>query len=105
MKPGSIHIVTAGSNVWLDETTMTYLRLPVNEAPRDRPEWGDHRAGPLQDNVWHPMISWRIGPHPLHDWEGRCGHHLCTACPGLMIEYRLDKGGTDITWFPKARRA
>lgn len=103
MVPGAIHVKTKGSNVWLDDTGGRYMRMPLTEQGRERPEWSDIRAGALQDAVWHPMISWTIGPAPAHDRgaTGQCVYD-CKNCPGLMIDY-WDKDGTPQTsWFPAA---
>lgn len=64
MRPGAVKVETLGSFFWLDESAMAYARLPKHEAPRERPEWSDERAGVLQDAVWHPMVAWRIGTIP-----------------------------------------
>lgn len=55
---GMKRIETDGS-VWLiDEGAMRYCRFPKTEAGRELPEWGDERAGVLQDAVWHDMSRW-----------------------------------------------
>jgi hypothetical protein len=65
MREGAVHVVTVGSNWWLDESTGEYLRLPLREEPRERPEWGDERAGALQDATWMAFSSWRIDKERL----------------------------------------
>lgn len=60
MRPGCVRIESAGSLWWIDENAKEYLRTPKVEAPRDPPEWGDERAGALQDLVWHPYDSWAL---------------------------------------------
>lgn len=62
--PGCVTVETLGSFFWIDDTLSRYTRLPKHEAPRERPEWSDERAGVLQDAVWHPMVAWRIGTVP-----------------------------------------
>lgn len=106
MRPGTTRVVTRGSYVWLDGTAMEYLRLPLGETPRERPEWSDERAGVLQDAVWHPMTGWEIGPHPDHNENGECCFaKWCETCPGLMIGYIDNNGEPQRTWFPDARPA
>jgi len=63
--------VESHGSVWTFDTELKrYMRLPKQEAPRERPEWSDERAGALQDVVWHDYVSWRItdrdytGKHP-----------------------------------------
>lgn len=90
---------TVGSSWWLDDDAGQYLRLPRNEAPRERPEWSDARAGVLQDAVWHPMVAWRIGAWPNH--PAGCS---CPICPGLIIDY-IGDDGPDMAWAPKATLA
>jgi hypothetical protein len=51
-------IVTAGSVWTFRETEHLYLRLPKHERGRARAEWGDGRAGPLRDGLWHPFSYW-----------------------------------------------
>lgn len=103
MRPGTTHVVTKGSNVWLDDTAHEYLRLPRTEHPREQADWSDDRAGVLQDAVWHPMIDWRIGPFPPHaSGDRECGKPSCRVCPGLMITYVNDRGSPDLAWFPNA---
>ncbi|MGH1490555.1 MAG: hypothetical protein ACRBK7_14390 [Acidimicrobiales bacterium] len=103
MRPDSAHVATKGSNVWLDGTAGEYPRLPLGEAPRERPEWSDDRAGVLQDAVWHPMTGWRVGPAPSHDPDG-LGYcrWACDHCPGLMIDYPSESGEVETAWFPNA---
>ena len=103
MRPGTTHVVTKGSHVWLDDAAGEYLRLPKTEGPRERAEWSDERAGPLQDAVWHPMVAWRIGPHPAA--AQRPQDRRFPRPDGLMIDY-LDPNGTPRTaWFPQAQLA
>lgn len=66
MRPGAVKIESIGSFWWFDEATHEYMRLPKNEMPRERPDWSDERAGVLQDAVWHPYVSYSIGPVSLH---------------------------------------
>lgn len=88
-------VESLGSIVLIDETDSRYMRMPKQEQPRERPEWGDASAGALQDGVWHGFTSWRVDVHPLHtSIVGPC----CQNCPGLIIE--TDSGGC---WFPRAR--
>jgi hypothetical protein len=65
MRPGVTRVVSAGSVWFFDERTHEYLRMPRREGPRENPEWGDERAGPLQDLVWHPFDSWEVTHHRL----------------------------------------
>lgn len=71
MRPGAVRVETVGSVWWFDETTHEYLRLPREEKPREKPEWSDERAGPLQDAVWHPYVRWETGKHPGYNPDGR----------------------------------
>jgi hypothetical protein len=84
-----VRVETVGS-VWLiDETEGRYCRFPLEEKPRERAEWGDERAGDLQDLVWHDFAGqWRID-----DYTGR-----------LFIETRWseDEGWWVVT-APRAR--
>ena len=58
--PACTRVVGPGS-VWVfDDALGRYLRTPRSEAPRERAEWGDHRAGPCQDFVWHDVSEWWI---------------------------------------------
>ena len=81
-----IHVQTKRSNVWIDDISLNYLRLPII------PTRDETQTGALEDNVWHPLITWRIGHHPLvvepHD-------------PGLLIEYR-QASTVKTAWFPEA---
>jgi hypothetical protein len=51
-------VVSVGSIWLLDEAGGRYMRMPNTEAPRERPEWGDERAGACQDGVWHGLDAW-----------------------------------------------
>lgn len=63
-------IETLGSIFEIDELDRRYRRFPKHEAPRERPEWSDERAGRLQDGIWHPYLSWEIRVVPsLGEWE------------------------------------
>lgn len=66
-----MRVETKGSFWWLDESAHEYMRLPKHEAPRERPEWSDERAGVLQDAVWHPFERWAIGKHPSYRPDGQ----------------------------------
>lgn len=102
--PNTTHVLTRGSNVWLDADSGRYMRMPRDESPRERAEWSDERAGVLQDAVWHPMIDWSIGPTPAHDPHGSgvCQIPWCPICPGLMIDYLAPDGTPMTMWFPNA---
>ena len=55
--------VVGVASVWLfDDVELVYMRLPRMEGPRERPEWGDVRAGGCQDNVWHALDDWWVTP-------------------------------------------
>ncbi len=60
MKTGARKIETNGSFWFFDEVNRKYLRMPKQEGPRERPEWGDERAGLLQDLVWHDYADWKV---------------------------------------------
>lgn len=60
MKPGALKIETNGSFWFFDEVNRKYLRMPKQEGPRERPEWGDERAGRLQDLYWHDYDRWEV---------------------------------------------
>lgn len=78
----TIRIETQGSVFEIDEDDLRYRRFPKQEAPRERPEWSDDRAGVLQDFVWHPYLSWEIRVVPaLGEWER------------LVITTHLNEGG------------
>lgn len=48
-------------SIWrFDDVAGRYMRTPRVEAPRERPEWGDERAGACQDFVWHDLDTWWI---------------------------------------------
>lgn len=101
MRPGAIHVVTKGSNVWLDDEAGEYLRLPLTERGRRNAEWSDERAGALQDAVWHAMTSWQVAPFPTHRVQaGVCALRYCSMCPGLIITYPPDG---EHAWFPGAQ--
>ena len=53
MRPGALRVESLGSVWFLDFDAMEYLRMPRTEGGRERAEWGDKTAGPLQDLVWH----------------------------------------------------
>lgn len=99
MTPGAVKVETLGSFVWLDEAAGQYLRTPKEEAPREKAEWSDERAGRLQDGVWHEMITWSIDRHPAH--SGRTWP-CCRSCPGLMIDVVDPETGPKTLWFPNA---
>lgn len=67
--PGVTTVESKGSMWYLDDTLGRFLRLPKHEAPREKAEWSDARAGILQDAVWHDMVRWEIGTHPFYDPE------------------------------------
>jgi hypothetical protein len=55
--PGVSRVVSLGS-VWdFDAAASGYRRMPLREAPRERPEWGDERAGPCEDFIWHALVD------------------------------------------------
>ncbi len=64
MRLGCVKIESEGSYWWIDERSKEYMRLPKEEKPRERPEWGDERAGALQDAIWHPYEEWKLDPRP-----------------------------------------
>lgn len=99
MRPNAVKVETRGSLFWLDDEAGEYLRLPKHEKPRERPEWSDERAGPLQDAVWHPMNAWRIEPIPTHG-----PNHCCPHCPGLLIEYGEPGDLEKTLWAPNAEQ-
>jgi hypothetical protein len=46
-------------SLWDFDTLLgCYRRMPKVERPRERPEWGDERAGECQDFVWHGLRDW-----------------------------------------------
>lgn len=48
-------------SIWrFDDDLGRYMRTPRVEAPREHPEWGDERAGPCQDFIWHELDSWWV---------------------------------------------
>jgi hypothetical protein len=55
-----IKIESKGSIWTIDEDLKKYMRMPKHEQPREKPQWGDHRAGALQDFVWHEYEKWEI---------------------------------------------
>lgn len=57
-----IRVRTLGSVFEIDEALGRYRRMPREERPRERPEWGGPDAGPLRDFAWLPMgeEGWRI---------------------------------------------
>lgn len=56
MPPAGILRVESAGSIWeIDLTLNRYRRMPREEQPRERPEWGGPDAGPLQDFVWHEM--------------------------------------------------
>ena len=94
-----LRVVTRGSVVWIDDAGLRYHRLPLEEQPRERAEWSDERAGPLQDAVWHPMSSWHLGSYPSHVGGGTtCMFETCEVCPGLVV---VTESGVPL-WFPGA---
>lgn len=55
-----IRIAGLASIWWFDDGRGLYMRMPRIEAPRELAEWGDVRAGPCQDFVWHGLDSWWV---------------------------------------------
>lgn len=62
MIPGAIKVESKGSYWWFDELNHKYMRLPKQEAPREKKEWGNEKAGVLQDAIWHDYESWGFTP-------------------------------------------
>ena len=63
---GVVRVETLGSIFVIDEDLERYCRFPLQEGPRERPEWGGPDAGDLQDLVWHDYAGgWFI--HPITD--------------------------------------
>lgn len=56
--PNCLTFETLGSYWLFNENEKKYCRMPKGEQPREFPEWGDERAGPLQDFVWHEYVKW-----------------------------------------------
>lgn len=57
----NVRRVESKGSIWLlDDGLGRYMRMPKTERPRDPAEYGDARAGALQDLVWHPMLRWFI---------------------------------------------
>lgn len=54
-----ITINTLGSKWSFDQDNKRYRRTPLDGQPRDDPQTGN-QGGPLDDNVWHPYVSWDI---------------------------------------------
>lgn len=54
----------------IDDEAKKYRRFPNREAPRERPEWSDHRAGMLQDFIWHPFDRWTVDDVELRIYHG-----------------------------------
>jgi hypothetical protein len=77
---GIIRVETLGSWWLIDEVNLRYCRFPKTEGGRERPEWGDERAGMLQDAIWH-------------EFTGRWHH---SAATGLQLETHTDDNGTPI---------
>lgn len=113
--PGVVTVESKGSMWYLDDSLGRFLRLPKHEAPREKAEWSDERAGILQDAVWHPMVRWEIGPHPGYNPDGQMievqseqfpdmppmmVHLADDPTPGLMI---WTEGAESPTWAPHAR--
>lgn len=63
-----VRIESRGSVWTFDTEELRYMRFPKHEAPRERPEWSDERAGTLQDGIWHPYKNWLI---TAKDYTGR----------------------------------
>lgn len=57
---GIVVIATEGSRWEFLETEHLYRRSPLQEGPREIPEWGGPDAGPLQDHVWHEFRDWSV---------------------------------------------
>ena len=54
-------IIKSLDSTWtFDEVLKRYMRLPLNESPREFPEWSDERAGPVQDGIWHKYKDYWI---------------------------------------------
>ena len=84
-----IRIRTKGSMWVLDDGAGRYCRFPLDEGGRERPEWGDERAGVLRDAVWHPMLSWRLADARMVDLAALHGGPpdlVMLRPPGLVIE-------------------
>ncbi len=83
-----IRVETNGSIWTINEGGLLYLRLPKEEKPRERSEWGGVNAGPMQDAVWHPFIKW---------WVGDDGARTERHNPCLFIEVEPGGPGHTIT--------
>lgn len=60
-RTGVTRVETLGSLWMIDNDLRRYCRFPKHEAPRERPEWSDERAGRLRDSVWHDFAgSWEV---------------------------------------------
>lgn len=73
MRSSAVHVTTLGSDWWFDEANKEYLRMPLGATPRERPEWGDARAGALQDGTWLPYYSWGVGSDSVLRISGPAG--------------------------------
>ena len=56
--PSQMRVVETQGSIWhIDEDLNRYRRFPKEEKPREKPEWSDEQAGPLQDAVWHDFTG------------------------------------------------
>ena len=55
---GIERVESVGSVWFFDAANQRYMRMPNHEGPRERPEWGDSRAGACEDHVWHAASDW-----------------------------------------------
>ncbi len=86
--PNSVFFETMGSYWWVNTDEKMYLRSTKGEIPREKPEWGNAKAGPLQDFVWHPYVEHSISEcylYPDHvDFSG-FDDDTAPCCPHLRI--------------------
>lgn len=77
-----LRIESLGSIWEIDEEMLRYRRWPKQEAPREKPEWSDDRAGKLQDFVWHSYVSyWIDGGRLFIDTGGALPYYVTAPLP------------------------
>ena len=54
----SIEVIGVNSIWHFIECANRYHRRPLT--PRERPEWGDERAGPCEDHKWHRYVHYWV---------------------------------------------
>jgi hypothetical protein len=81
-----IRIATRGSIFLIDEGLNRYQRMPKEEKPREKPEWGSSVAGPLQDFVWHDMDpeGWYIVPQSNRLYIHTAGSFISAPDPKIL---------------------